>query len=157
MASKLIAFYRGAPDESGRRLEEMLDWPEHVLEYTHDYIQWMFPLRERSAAQPFAPVLSDDDVKEFRRDPALRQRMIEALTVMRAFYRIDGDGPRDWIEFGNHNYLRLTRILRSLRTVGLESEARDLFDELTEIYRENQDRIGATTYRYWQQAMTDDL
>ena len=58
--SRLMAFYRGGRDDRGRRLEDVLGWDHHQLELVHDYIQWMFPLTERSMAQPSAPVLSAD-------------------------------------------------------------------------------------------------
>jgi len=155
--SRLIAFYRGGEDDSGRRLDDILKWDHHRLESTHDYIQWMFPLTERSLANPSAPVLSSEDVRLFRREPPLQQRMLDALGVMRAFYRLDDRGPYPWLEHGNHNYLRLTRMLRSLRTVGLESQARGLFDSLTALYHAHQGDIGATTYGYWERAMTDHV
>ena len=155
--STLVAFYRGAPDVEGRTLAEILQWEDDRLESTHDYIQWMFPLRDRSGANPVAPVLSDDDVRAFRGEPALRHRMLDALNRMQDFYRLGRRGERQWLTPGNHNYLRLTRMLRSLRTLGLPAEARQLFDELTAIYHEHSATIGPTTYRHWQQAMTDDL
>ena len=151
--SRLMAFYRGGRDDRGRRLEDVLGWDHHQLELVHDYIQWMFPLTERSMAQPSAPVLSADDVRMFRQDPALQQRMREALAVMLAFYGLEPPGPRRWLEFGNHNYLRLTRILRSLRLAGLEPEARRLFAALSEIHELHPSVVGATTFRYWQGAM----
>ena len=151
--SRLVAFYRGEPDDRGRRLEDILLWDHARLEFVHDYIQWLFPLTEPSMAQPSSPVLSADDVRLIRTDAALRQRMRDALAVMLEFYGIDPQGPRDWIELGNHNHLRLTRILRSLRIAGLEPEARRLFAVLEEIYRRHPADVGTTTFRYWQEAM----
>ena len=156
-ASAIVAFYRGGRDDRGRTLAEILNWDTDRLEHTHDFIQWLFPLRDRSMANPDAPVLSDGDVAEFRRDPALRQRMLDALAVMRAFYRFDAAAPRQWLHPGNHNYLRLTRMLRSLRTVGLEEAARSLFDDLAAVYRTHAAVIGARTYDYWRRAITDRL
>ena len=34
------------------------------LERTHDYIQWLFPLPERSSANPDAPRLSSADIDD---------------------------------------------------------------------------------------------
>jgi Opioid growth factor receptor (OGFr) conserved region len=155
--SRLVAFYRGGLDDAGRRLADILRWDTAALESTHDYIQWLFPLRERSRATPTAPVLSAADVRIFRTDAAMQQRMRDALAVMCAFYGFSAPTDVRWLEPGNHNYLRLTRILRSLRTVGLEAEARRLFATLTDVYRDHQAAIGTTTYEYWQRATTDDL
>ncbi len=151
--SRVVAFYRGEPDHRGRRLDDILRWDHAQLEFVHDYIQWLFPLTEPSRAQPLSPVLSDADVRLFRSDEVLRQRMRDALAVMLEFYGIEPGAPREWIEAGNHNYLRLTRILRSLRIAGLDAEARRLFVALEEIYQQHPADVGTTTFRYWQEAM----
>ena len=47
----LVAFYRdGARDDEGRTLAEILAWDDDRLEEIHDFIQWLFPLPERSGA-----------------------------------------------------------------------------------------------------------
>jgi hypothetical protein len=58
----------------------------------------------------------------------------------------------NWIEEGNHNYLRLTRILTSLRLLGLEDYAQALFKCLNQIYLEEGKNIGSRTYAYWESA-----
>jgi hypothetical protein len=49
----------------------------------------------------------------------------------------------------NHNWLRVTRILRSLTLLGLENEARALFKWLDETYGSRRFPITAETFRYW--------
>ena len=40
----LILFYLGlSPDAQGRKIEDIWQWKHDRLEYTHDYIQWLFP------------------------------------------------------------------------------------------------------------------
>jgi hypothetical protein len=57
-ARGIIAFYSGeAPDDRGRFLREIQQWPDQRLESVHDFIQWMFPLTEPSPVNPDAPVL----------------------------------------------------------------------------------------------------
>lgn len=155
--SRILDFYRGGPDHRGRRLSEIIAWGAGRLERTHDYIQWLFPLPEPSAFQPAAPLLTPEDAAEFRRAPELQGRMRQALAAMSAFYGINPPGPMPWLAPGDHNFLRLTRILRSLRLVGLELEAQDLFTRLQELYRLHPDAIGPTTIRFWRNAVTDPL
>jgi hypothetical protein len=51
--SRLLDFYRGVgADTEGRRLEDILAWPDDDLEEVHDFIQWLFPLPEPSRASP---------------------------------------------------------------------------------------------------------
>ncbi|KPI39833.1 Opioid growth factor receptor [Cyphellophora attinorum] len=58
---------------------------------------------------------------------------------------------RNWVMRFNHNHLRLTRILRSLRVLGLESEAAALYDFL----RTDEAVTGTVSPRsqmYWRRA-----
>ena len=58
----------------------------------------------------------------------------------------------NWLTPGNHNHLRLTRILRSLRLLGLEPEAQALFRVLSQLYESHPGRITFKTYEFWKNA-----
>jgi hypothetical protein len=53
----------------------------------------------------------------------------------------------------NHNWLRITRVLRSLCTLGLETEARQLYERLDIIYSSRRFPITADTFEYWTDAV----
>ncbi len=63
-----------------------------------------------------------------------------------------------WLSPGNHNHLRITRILKSLSVLGLEAEAKAFFDCLSEIYEEEQNKplpsISEETMLYWGEAVS---
>lgn len=134
------------------------------LERVHDYIQWLFPLRERSGANPSAPTLNGAAIEAFAARPELRQGLRDALVRMLAFYGLtmhdDRIQPADtfatraelWLHPGNHNHLRLTRIIGSLRTLGLEAEAQALFASLRAIHDAYPSRITPTSFAYWSDA-----
>ena len=169
--SQVIDFYSGRDtDHRGRTLDEILAWDDQRLEHTHDYIQWLFPLAEPSRFNPHAPLLTDADRAEFERRPELRAKMLGAFRRMLEFYgfaiehaRSDGEGrlpitgldqSRHWLSPGNHNYLRITRILTSLRLVGLATWADAFFEALAQLYRDQPAAIGAETFGYWERAIT---
>ncbi len=173
--SRLLAFYSGTScDDHGRSLDGILRWPDDELELTHDYIQWLFPLAERSSVNPDAPILDDAVISAFRARAELRERLRAAFLRMLAFYgfRLDNSSgtpavvrainfaerSRSWLTPANHNHLRITRILKSLRLLGLEPEAAAFFRALAEIYREESaaahPAISAATFRFWQSAAT---
>ena len=55
---------------------------------------------------------------------------------------------------GNHNFLRITRILKSLSLFGLETPARAFLAELKTLYQTDGDtRIDANTWQYWRTAV----
>lgn len=168
-ANPLIGFYRdGAADDRGRTLEQILAWNDDRLESIHDFIQWLFPLPERSGANPAAPVLDAETIRAFRETPAMRERLRHSFERMIRFYGLRlvmagcrvtverGQGfeerARNWLSPGNHNHLRLTRMMRSLLVLGLEPESTALFHALDRIYSEHPDRITARTYAFWSDA-----
>ncbi len=51
------------PDAKGRMLSDLWNKRDLFLEFSHDYIQWMFPLNERSKHHTKAPVLDDEDIQ----------------------------------------------------------------------------------------------
>jgi hypothetical protein len=56
----------------------------------------------------------------------------------------------------NHNWLRVTRILRSLALLGLEERAVALFRRLDAFYSQRRFPITAETFRYWSEAVGRD-
>ena len=155
--SAILDFYRGGRDVRGRSLDQVLAWDDALLEMVHDYIQWLFPLPERSAFNADAPLLTSEDIAAFRNDPALRDRLRAAYHRMLRFYALPTDTAEtfaaQWLTPGNHNFLRITRILRCLRLLGLEAEARDFLNHLEALYTAGAGRIiGSRTLEYWRRA-----
>ncbi|UZD64640.1 opioid growth factor receptor-related protein [Marinobacter sp. AN1] len=128
LESHLIRFFRGGVgDHKGRTFEDILALEDFWLEHTHDVIQWLFPIPERSVHKPSAPVLTEGDRRCFAIDEQLRQQHRSALDRMLAFYGLTRRGnkiealpelnPKDhiWLKTGGHNHLRISRIIRSLQ------------------------------------------
>lgn len=166
---RIVAFYEGdARDDRGRSLDEILHFDDDALERVHDFIQWLFPMRERSGANPTAPRLDATAIEAFRTRPGLRIALRRSLDRMLSFYGLAWAGDAIvrsstfvkrsmWLTPGNHNHLRLTRILISLRVLGEEEAAQALFRCLTQISTEER-RSGRTpistqTLRFWSDAM----
>jgi hypothetical protein len=161
---RIVAFFEGAaPDDLGRFFDDVLRFDDEALEATHDFIQWFFPLRERSGANPNAPRLDDEAVGMFAARPELRQTQRRALDRMLRFYGLGWDRDRiipssifversQWLTPGNHNHLRLTRMLASLRELGSASEALALLECLLVIAASQPHAISETTLRYWETA-----
>lgn len=177
----IVRFYRGeGRDGSGRSIEDVWALSTETLEATHDFIQWLFPLRARSAFVPGAPTLTDATIDAFRGSIELRRRLRRSLDLMLGFYglrrrpepdaevsnRAEPDavisiepgadlavrGPR-WWGAGNHNHLRLTRIIASLSILGLEPEGQALQRCLERVRAENCTGISDDTARYWARAV----
>jgi hypothetical protein len=170
-SSRIVDFYAGvAPDHRGRSLAQLQSQSLSALESNHDYIQWLFPLPERSSASAHAPILTPADIQAFEANPALRSSLLASLATMLKFYGfalVDTAGRLEvrrgpdfaarsevWLTPFNHNYLRLTRILRALNLLGCAVHADALFVALQDVYREHAVEISEETLEYWQRAVT---
>jgi hypothetical protein len=168
--SDLLDFYRGeGTDAEGRYLKEIWTWQDDELEEVHDFIQWMFPLPEPSQFNPDAPLLTEQDIAAFNSDPALLANLIKSFERILGFlgFSLAGDGrvvegdnftarvPDVWA-VPNHNWLRITRILRSLTLLGMESQAHALYERLSAFHTSRQFPIPANTFRYWTDAVKND-
>lgn len=145
----VTAFLEGeGPDARGRTLFDVLAMDNAALERSHDFIQWLFPLREPSRAVADAPVLSDADVEAIR-DSAMAQIALAAATDrMDAFYL----ATHDWLMPNDHNHLRITRIIRSLRLL-CGDEAADAFKAaILARVAATRAPISARSRGYWQTA-----
>ena len=165
---RLVDFYSGrGTDFAGRSLDDVWAMSLDELEYNHDFIQWLFPLRERSGVQPDVPVLDEATIRTFENSADLRWRLATSARVMARFYGLEivddtdvrraasfDERRRVWLSRGNHNFLRLTRIMKSLAMLGHADLARGWLRALTSIYDEYGDVIGPVTMRYWREALS---
>jgi hypothetical protein len=60
--------------------------------------------------------------------------------------------PQVW-QYPNHNWLRITRIIRCLCLLGLKQEAAALFTRLEAVYSARKYPITGDTFRYWTDAL----
>ncbi len=167
--SQLTDFYRGTgTDSEGRMLADLWAFTDRELEAYHDFIQWMFPLREPSRFNPDAPLLTAPDVAEFRSDPGLRENLLRSFEVFLAFLGLrlrggqvtqapDFERKNEVFRYPNHNWLRITRVLTSTRLLGLEEQSRAFFDFLKAYRDSGQSGITAESFGYWERAALGDL
>ncbi|XP_014725723.1 PREDICTED: opioid growth factor receptor-like protein 1 isoform X1 [Sturnus vulgaris] len=133
-----LRFYKNKipfkPD--GIYIEEVLNkWKGDYekLEHNHTYIQWLFPLREQGL-NFYAKELTTYEIEEFKKTKEAIRRFLLAYKMMLEFFGIKlidktGNVARaaNWQERfqhlneSQHNYLRITRILKSLGELGYES------------------------------------
>ena len=167
--ARLVAFFAGrGTDDAGRSLDAVLSFDVARLETSHDYIQWLFPLPERSTFNPDAPVLTERVTEAMQADPRLMTRFRKTLDRMLAFFGLvlqtTADGPRvvpgpdwqerqaSWLHANNHNHLRLTRILRSCHLLGLREESTALWRFLDQLTAESPGSVTFVTRSFWERA-----
>ena len=171
----LIRFFSpslASPDARNRSLATILSWPDSRLESSHDYIQTVFPLPEESMFS-FAPIVTPEIRSAFLAQAELRASLRGALERMLSFYGLQfsstearketvtrgpnfGINSRNWVTRFDHNHLRMTRILRSLRVLGLGDEAAALHGFLA-ADEEVTDTVSPRSQMYWRRAAERDL
>lgn len=160
--SDITEFYiNGGQDHQGRTLESMLDMPDAVFEASHDFIQTLFPLHEKSYHARVSPIITQEDASEFQGSDVARRNMRRALLRFVSFLGI-GDPPdmkriSFWCHPGNHNMLRITRAIRSLRLFGLDEEAKFLFGRVLAYHKMLIGDKEHTTKEYWESALKGGL
>ncbi len=129
--NKLIGFYLNtSPNSEVRTLAEVWEMSDDELMDTHDVVQWLFPVTEPSQFNSRAPVLTEKQIDAFRDDPRLRENLRKSFDrFMQVFGLVYDRGEMRqirnveiWMHL-NHNWLRFTRILKSLTILGLPDEA----------------------------------
>lgn len=152
---KFFLFPQVCPLESNHSAVMISRMTHDDLEHYHDWVQWAFPMMEPSQCQPHTPVLTQDDLSLLRGLYGLQYEGTLNLYWYKVYEFFDRD---DWI-YRPHNFLRITRIIRSL-TLFEEDEKRNRFytmvlcrltNKLTE--GEISAEIFRETMDYWRDAL----
>lgn len=136
-------------DSAGRTIDAVLAFDDRRLESVHNYIQWLFPLIEPSAAVPGSPVLDPADVAAIRADPDAVRNLDRATALMRGFY----DRTAAWLVPHDHNHLRITRILRSLALLREPAAAEAFLRSILQRVDEAGSPVSSRSRAYWQAAV----
>lgn len=110
-------------------------WDDHdKLERHHGYIQWIFPIREHGMNDRAQP-LTVHEASEIRSSEEAKARVLQSFRMMLGFYGMTLKRDGGNYAFGRtsdfsrryghlnrsfHNYLRITRIIKSLGELGFD-------------------------------------
>lgn len=157
--SPIVRFYKNEKiNECRYRLVDILSASHLWLEFTHDYIQWMFPLDEKSRCNSNAPVLLDEDISVFNSDTLIRTafnlsiyKFINFLGLTynsndHTFAVSDKLQAYTW-RGANHNSMRITRFIASMSMFGFNDIANDLVDFLKKNIKNHKSMF------YWEDAL----
>jgi len=138
MNKDIIGFYRGfKKDHRGRSIDDYHNMDYHDMEFTHDFIQWMFPSPIKSKCSSSAPNLTADDVVIIMNDIFIWNKITKSIQKYLDFIGIKSyiqgsfDG-RHYIhsisnlevpKFTEHNVLRISRMFVFLNAIGRRYEA----------------------------------
>lgn len=145
----MVAFLNKAgPDGAGRSLDDVLAMADTEIEQRHDFIQWLFPLPEPSRAVPGSPVLTQADQTAISASGTALASLAAGAARMFQFYA-DTD---DWLAPHDHNHLRITRIIRSLRLLVGDTVADRFREDLLDELGARGGAVNARSLDHWRQA-----
>jgi len=145
----LTGFLGGStPDSRGRYITEIYSLSDQEIENTHDFIQWVFPLPEASRAVFNAPVLSEHDVRDIRDNEMAQENLSRSSDWYLGFLKRN----KHWMTKYDHNHLRITRAIKSVRLLIGDQEADKFRTQIFEVLGDAISNIDPKAVSFWMDA-----
>ena len=138
------------PDFKNRFLKDIWNFSDEDIEYTHDFIQLLFPLNEKSSAISNEIYLdSNEAILSIKANKLATENIVKSSKWFLSFLARNSH----WKRKHDHNYLRITRIIKSLRLLVSDQEANKFYESFMQLVDENlKSKINLTTLTYWENA-----
>ena len=133
-------------DHKGRRLDDVLSFDDIMAEQTHDFIQWLFPLDEISRAVSGAPVLSQSDIQLIHTNSDAQANIRRSASWFLGFL----ERSNHWRTKYNHNHLRITRVVKSLRLLIDDKEADEFKASVFDLLGDDLHLIDDNAVEFWE-------
>ena len=145
----IVGFLEGkTPDHLGRILAMLLQQTDYQAETNHDYIQWLFPLDEPSRSVNGVPILTDLDIDEIRQSSLAQANLAKSARWFLGFLERNDH----WITKYNHNHLRITRVIKSLRLLASDKAADEFKDKVLGYLGDDLNLIDPKARSFWNSA-----
>ena len=148
MTAVLNFLERNSGDHKKRQITEIWGWPDSSWEDEHDFIQWLFPLNEKSMSVPNAPVIREPEITWIKESKVAQDSLRESAERYKLFLASE----KYWKLSNNQNHLRITRVIKSLRLLCGDDEANAFKYWIAGQLGDKIDRINEKTKQYWRLA-----
>ena len=137
-------------DFKNRFLQDIWSFSDQEIEHTHDFIQILFPLDEESGAVSNGIYLdSSEAILSIKANKLATENIVKSSKWFLSFLARNSH----WKRKHDHNYLRITRIIKSLRLLVSDQEANKFYESFMQLVDENlKSKINSTTLTYWENA-----
>lgn len=162
----LMKFFRNEePNSEGCKLEDILQYSFSKMECQHNFIQWIFPTKERSQYNSTAPLIIDSFKNEFQDDPLAKRYFCESCQLYLnhiGFSCVRGDivcspNPFIFYQLPSHNLLRITRVLNSLNQIGNTECSGKLYKALITEVERHPLKVNQTTVDFWKMTQSEEF
>ena len=146
--NKIYDFLIGGADHAGRTHAFICDQSDEWIESTHDFIQWLFPIEDERGRGASIPDLTDEEVEMIKESEEAQKAMLLSASRMRRFWSKN----QHWVTEHDHNHLRITRCIKSLRLLVGDEEAQKMKVWLSSVLGPNAKLISKSSLKYWKEA-----
>ncbi len=138
------------PDYKNRFLNDIWNFTDEDIEHTHDFIQLLFPLNEQSESVFHGYCLNTkSSIINIKSNDLAKSNIVTSSKWFLNFL----ERNTHWRRRHDHNYLRITRIIKSLRLLVSDEEANKFYESFIELIDESlRSKINLTTLSYWENA-----
>ena len=138
------------PDFKNRFLNDIWYFSDEEIEHTHDFIQLLFPLNEKSESVFHGYYLKTNSaVIDIKSSDLAKNNIVKSSKWFLSFLRRNSH----WRRRHDHNYLRITRIIKSLRLLVSDDEADTFYQLILNILsEEDRLKINSETHEFWKSA-----
>ena len=136
------------PDFKGRTLEGIWAYSDNEIESTHDFIQIVFPTNKPSQAT-FNKLYLDNEIliENLKSNSAVTKNLMNSASWYLSFL-----GRNDaWLKGYDHNQLRITRVIESLRLLVSDEAADEFYKAILRLVKDPT-ILNPTTMKFWEEA-----
>lgn len=136
------------PNTFGKMISDIYGYTDQQIESEHTFIQWLFPLDEPSRNVRNSPVLGPDEIALIMESPTAQRNLKKSVDWYLGFLSRNSH----WIKRYDHNHLRITRVIKSLRLLVSDDVADGFRIDLYNLLGTNRSVIPKETQLFWDNA-----
>ncbi len=139
---------REGNDFLGRNLQDIWDFSDEEIEQTHDFVQVVFPINKPSRAVSHGVYLDSEAlIEQIKNNPEAKENILKSAKRFLSFLARN----TYWNQKYNHNQLRITRVIESLRLLVSNVEADKFYQSVLELIEED-NKVNLDTLVFWKNA-----
>ena len=134
-------------DFKGRTLNDIWKFSDQEIENNHDFIQIIFPLNKPSQSVSHGHYLhNEEEINKIKQNENIQKNIIKSSLWFLSFLKRN----HQWKNKYDHNQLRITRIIKSLRLLVSDNEADRFYKSILELL--GNAKVNNTTLEFWKNA-----
>ena len=118
------------------------------IESNHDFIQLIFPTNKRSQNSFHGYYLDNEqEIEKLKNNVEVKENLLKSAAWFLGFLSRN----KSWINGYDHNQLRITRVIESLRLLVSDEAANEFFQSILNLIKDPA-AINPTTIKFWEEA-----